>query len=687
MDRIVTERLTPFVKARNHSRLAFLVGAGISKDPPAGRALARELLCALANGLWEKSTLAKRRWKKETICGRIRKIRFENMMQIVADTTGSVSFLRVLKGGRPNALHRALAHALGDGCPILTTNLDLLIERAPGFPSEAAVLKTSANFKAWGRRSERFVLAKLHGSLDDLSSICATMRQVGHLGPAFMWDPSRGEYLARVRKRFPMAIVGYSGADDADVVPRLAIAESSKPLLWCFHSDCPIRLATNKEAQKLALSEEVAAFLEKESATVLIGDTRSLLYSLDGRNEPTRRAMKAESIAVITSRLLRYMGRTTAPLFADYLIGRIMYEAGFKATSRSHFSRIRRTDAGRHPGLVCRCIVNEATVDSELGNREEAGKKLDGVLTDLFRWVDERTFLDALLNRALIHRYTGRLDIAEKMLRSHLYALHGNRRHMREWARAAIDLADLLLEQARVEEAEDLMKTARTAYRDAGDQSGLANVYSVGGKILFSQGQKQEALTAMSMALWHARIAWDKICEATILCHMGTIQRSIGMLDAASDSFSRALTIAISQRDSESISIAQLGLVAVALMEGRLDEAVRISSESLPEAERLGLERLATQTRGNLGLALSESKRCREALEQFEPVISVLVRTGPRDLVAFTHQNIAECLAGLGRLEEAEQSFDHAIREYEKLGLREKAAAAKALRKRIFENV
>ena len=96
--------LQPFLEARAKGRLAFLVGAGISKDAPANQPLASDLSWAIGEGLWNLSTIAKKMWKRKTVCRRILNVRFENLMQMIADTTGSTRFLNVLKGGKPNSL-------------------------------------------------------------------------------------------------------------------------------------------------------------------------------------------------------------------------------------------------------------------------------------------------------------------------------------------------------------------------------------------------------------------------------------------------------------------------------------------------------------------------------------------------------------------------------------------------------
>lgn len=272
------ERLIrPFADARRLGRLAFLVGAGASRDHPANRPLATELSSALISGLWSTSTIARKHWALQTMLRRSRNVRFERLVQVVADTTGSTGILQVVRGGRPNWVHRALGRALCRGCPVLTTNFDRLIERAYRNRDGLRILSASEDYRRIGRRTPSGILAKLHGSIEIEESICASLQQVGALGPAFMWDPPRGEYLARVRRRYPLVVLGYSGADDSDVVPRLRITESSKPLLWLLHQEGALQEAKSSDVRRLATAPGLPDVLRESKALVLRGPARALL--------------------------------------------------------------------------------------------------------------------------------------------------------------------------------------------------------------------------------------------------------------------------------------------------------------------------------------------------------------------------------------------------------------------------
>jgi len=668
--------ILPFVEARKQGRLAFLVGAGASWDAPACRPLAGEILLAVGSALWSISTIAKNRWKERTIQRYTRAVRFESLMQILAETTGSLGFLRALKGGRPNQLHRILATALRDRCPVLTTNFDELIERALPACERPETLTTTADFKQWSKRTPRGVLAKLHGSLDDLDSMCATMQAVGALGPAFMWDPPRGEYLARVRRDFPMAVVGYSGADDSDILPRLRITESTQPLLWVLHARGHIRIATDRDISRLAVAPGLPELLHESRAAVVVGNTLQVVAALYGCRPKETAGHRGHSLA---TRLLHSMRRTTAPYLADFLIGRILYEGGRRKLSCSQFAAIRRQVGERHPGLSARCLTNEATVATDIGKWMTARRKLEAVLPEMQRYADERAFVNAFLNLALVYRRLGNTNKAEAHLRMLIRSLKTVPELQLERARALVNLADMLFEQELFDKALRLVKAARIGFKKAGDHGGMATVFGVFGKILFARQEVKNAIDVLSIALWHARVSWNRSDEARLLNNIGTMQRVAGMLDAASESFSKARKIGEIIGDPEPVVVSEMGALTVDLAAGRLKSAIRRAKACLNQAESIGFHYLALQTRGNLALALMDSGQHAKAVHHLERIYPFLVKHGPRYQAAFTQRNIGECLVSMGQRKRAREVIEKAAQMYEELNMADEAKETRGL--------
>lgn len=666
----LVEAMWPFIKAKEKGRLAFLVGAGASWDAPASRPLAGEISSAVGSALWSISTIAKEKWKERSIQRYACAVRFESLMQILAETTGSLGFLNALKGGRPNQLHSIFAEALLDRCPVITTNFDELIEQA--YPTGESIVTLTANpdFKRWRRRTPRGVLAKLHGTLSDLDSMCATMQAIGSLGPAFMWDPPRGEYLARVRQGFPMAFIGYSGSDDSDILPRLRITESSQPLLWVLHDRGLPRIATDRDINKLAIAPGLPELLRESNATVVAGNTVHIVSILCNR----RLKISGRRILVpLAKKLIRSMRRTTAPYLADFLIGRILYEGGRRKRSLQQFGAIRRQVGKSHPGLAARCLTNEATVATDIGEWAMARNKLESALPKMKRFADARAFLNAWLNLALVYRRLGKTNESETLLQNLIRSLKTEPEFQLERAKAQINLADMLFEQERLDKSLRMAKAARLGFKKAGDHGGMATVFGVFGKIMFARQDVKNAIDILSIALWHARVVWNRTDEARLLNNIGTMQRVAGMLDNAIESFSKARQIGKEIGDPEPVIVSEMGALTVDLATGRLKSAIRRAEACLPQAKSLGLNYLALQTRGNLALALMDSNQHEQALPHLEEILPFLNKHGPRFQAAFTLRNIAECLLAMGKTKKAREIIKTAAQMYENLGMVDEA--------------
>jgi len=476
-----------------------------------------------------------------------------------------------------------------------------------------------------------------------------------------------------------MAVIGYSGSDDSDILPRLRITESAQPLLWVLHAPETPRIATDRDIAKLATAPGLAEFLRETGASVIVGNTLESLATLCGARPRTPPVRHAKPLA---TSLLRSMRRTTAPYLADFLIGRILYEGGKRKASCRQFAAIRRDLGHRHPGLAVRCLTNEATVATDIGQWATARRKLEKALPEMQRCADQHAFVNTSLNLALVYRRIGNTNEAEANLRGLIRGLKGEPELQLERARAQANLADMLFEQEEFDGALRFTKAARLGFKKAGDHGGMATAFGVFGKILFARQDVKNAISVLSIALWHARVAWNRSDEARLLNNIGTMQRVAGMLDAATASFAKARKIGEELGDPEPVAVSEMGALTVDLAAGRLPSAIRRAKACLPTAHRLGLHHLALQTRGNLALALMDSGQHAKALSQLRSILPFLSANGPAYQAAFTERNIGECLAALGKPDAANRTLKRALEAYNELGMADEAKEARKLMQR-----
>jgi hypothetical protein len=232
------------------SRLAVIVGAGVSLDPPSnlldGWTFMDQVLRRAAPpdvpADWVRAGLErpKRRLSRP---GEL--LRFELAMMALVDSglDDDLAVLECLARCKvPNRNHRMLAELARSGVVVLTTNFDDLIERAYAELPDAPPLHVGVFDAEFPDRApepdDGPALWKLHGSferdgVDTRASLQATMTSV----LALTQTGRRYRFLAAVLEAMDVLVVGYSGWDDFDIVPVIARTPSQRRLTWTMHED------------------------------------------------------------------------------------------------------------------------------------------------------------------------------------------------------------------------------------------------------------------------------------------------------------------------------------------------------------------------------------------------------------------------------------------------------------------
>jgi len=230
------------------TRLAVLAGAGISKPSPSNLPTAGELMSHMVRGITSPaaypaaselliSERPNRRHPKDFI-------RFELLVDVLAEYAfdARLTFLDPLAACRsPNHHHGVLAGLIERRRPVLTTNFDSLIELAcveRGF--RPVVAADDADFRSVA--ADQQVLFKLHGSFeidgrDTRESLRATLRSIVVAGNhEVMMEAAKLAAFERVVRSHDLLVIGYSGADDFDVLPAIRnVAAPGRRILWINH--------------------------------------------------------------------------------------------------------------------------------------------------------------------------------------------------------------------------------------------------------------------------------------------------------------------------------------------------------------------------------------------------------------------------------------------------------------------
>jgi hypothetical protein len=232
----------------SNKKLAVLVGAGISKPSPSKLPLAGELMMGTLSKLFPLSLqkIIPELISAERVDRRNSKdfIRFEWLTEALQAFDKNLDFLECFNMCKiPNRNHTVLAALIQQGHYVMTTNFDALIEIACEKRNFSAhTLVYEADYARFLNRHAEKPLIKLHGSLEQngnssRDSLRATLAQVTQPGGLdIMLERPKLETLKEIIQNHDLLVLGYSGADDFDIIPALSsIRSPGRKIIWINH--------------------------------------------------------------------------------------------------------------------------------------------------------------------------------------------------------------------------------------------------------------------------------------------------------------------------------------------------------------------------------------------------------------------------------------------------------------------
>ncbi len=226
---------------------SLLIGSGVSVATPSCLPTGHEFTRALLSEIVPLSELPAilAMTGVQDPAGRGRLIRFEQIVQLVSEVDPELRVLDILDDREPNANHIALARLAMAGRRLLTTNFDVLLERALLTMAPATLVRPVISEEEWLAPPEgvAYPVYKLHGSILNTAtgdrtqeSIQATLRQIARnkkLGVDL--EPFKRELFTACLRGEDLVVVGYSGLDDFDIMPVLQKTESARRIIWIEH--------------------------------------------------------------------------------------------------------------------------------------------------------------------------------------------------------------------------------------------------------------------------------------------------------------------------------------------------------------------------------------------------------------------------------------------------------------------
>ena len=234
-------------------KLAFLVGAGISKNKPSVLPLWEELVISIIEALVGEAEATK-------VTGHIDELEhIEVLIQLLREQIGDLAYkpLQIALGSEEwNPLHLFLSWVtMHYKAPVLTPNMDILIETAgrevlnPHF----GACVTLNQFDQWFGSNGGGIL-KLHGSIESVSTIRAAINDL-FIG----LNPRIRRCVKKILQTHHLVVLGYRGADEFDINPILFRRRPDVKIFWLFHQGSRKGASPllRSRLERLALVDEV----------------------------------------------------------------------------------------------------------------------------------------------------------------------------------------------------------------------------------------------------------------------------------------------------------------------------------------------------------------------------------------------------------------------------------------------
>ncbi|HUW89102.1 MAG TPA: tetratricopeptide repeat protein [Candidatus Nanopelagicaceae bacterium] len=666
----------------------FLVGAGISMDPPScvpsARMFVNELLSYYAPE------------KEIEILSKLDSLRYEFLVEKIQDLFDKeITFLDYLDEVKePNANHVFLANMIMRYNAVVTTNFDYLIEiglknKLVPFPSfhdyhkKVMVIITKEDYEKDVRF--QFPIIKIHGSKWDCikgrltkDSLITTVSALGkdrEKGRTFAIEPYKKKLIDSIMQYRDLIVMGYSGSDDFDIGPMLKELTSIKRLIWIDHDETLDSEEIYKFKKLTHLKLDSVSGLSKQDY---------MLLEIASKNNIEVFKVKAKTINFVKYRLAPIFNENfdtlkenlsqKVPSFSEY-----MEKNHFKATNSfkyrlshelySNLGDIQSTERTALAGLSYakeeNNDINEMYFTNALGLLYLTKGDLDRAfeqfnealqLTDKLNQSNEK--IGVLINIGEYYRNKGDVKNALKHI---VDALNISSEKTPNLLKFSIlnSLGVIYKANGDIQNAIKNIELALEFAEKMGDLFRKALCYNNLAGIYFSQGLLNPALTNASEALKINELLGDLDEMASNFNTIGNIYRIAGNYNQALNYLEQAYRTAEKTKNLGNMALAANSIGVIYFESGKIEMAIKMYNESYNIRKNMGdLSGQATSL-NNIGMVYRAKRDYNIAHNFFNQSIEISEKIGEKEHLAVRYAN-------RGSIHEARREFDKALEEYKK---------------------
>ncbi|HEX8121228.1 MAG TPA: SIR2 family protein [Solirubrobacteraceae bacterium] len=539
------------------NKLTFLVGAGGSRR--AGLPTAFELVDVLLTETITNRNVVRRlqdacRPWHAAARHPLDYLRFETVMSNVAELADpKLELLRFIElAKQPSPLQLRLAELALAGTRLATVNFDDLLEQAVEARGGRAITFDAHARRPATTRPRDVEVLKLHGSLRHhrggrtrraTAPLHGTLEVIASRSPGLMLGARAASHLERAVDDQILVVVGYSAADDLDVVPALAERRPER-IIWIDHGDGRPRVVKRGGRHASPSRDRLLERLARAGSDTIIvrGPTEAVLgaVGLGSIAAPAPRSLPWEAaVSSWADERRRYLGNGMG--FGASLFGELeRYEDKYAALLQADAPRGRVRDRAwtqarraYEAGETCYLggVRGRATA------RRWAGRALEAATRDRDRPWQAQALL--LLGRLHVDAddYGAAVDTYREAMRR---AATGGA----EWAHAGERCANALSFAGDHEGALKLLAGAIPVLRRRGSLSTLVDAYHTRGIANRSLGRLRRARAAFAAAAEITRRFPMEQQRFAATAMLGETQRLTGDLVTAEESLRDAIVAA-----------------------------------------------------------------------------------------------------------------------------------------------
>jgi tetratricopeptide (TPR) repeat protein len=666
----------------------FLVGAGISMDPPSNVPSARMFVRELFNYYAPENEIDS--------LSKIDSLRYEFLVEkiqnLFEEELGFLSYLDWVTD--PNANHLFLAHMILRYNYVITTNFDYLIEIAlksqigahtvydPIYKKIMTII-TKDDYEKDIRF--KYPIVKIHGSKRDYitgrptaDSLITTISALGRdreRGKTFAIEPFKRKLIDNITEGRDLVVMGYSGSDDFDISPLLKELTTVKRIIWIDH---------NSDSDMEEYYQYKVLDSSKLNSLSNLSKLDTILLELASKNTIEVFKVKANTINFVTQQLANIFHVSFDNL-----------KENISKTQQSFKEFMEKYHVKKLESFKYR-LAHE--IYSDLGDIESAKRTaITGLelATEESNDINKLYFTNALgllylttgeMERAL-EQFNETLELTNRldMLNEKIGVLINIGEHCRKKGdlknafKYIFKAADLVSEKTPDILKYSLFNSLGVIYRANGDIPNAikhlemalevaekmgdlfrkSSVYNNLAGVYFSQGQLESALKYASEALKIDELLGDLDDMASNLNTIGNIYRIAGQYQQALNYLERSYNIAekIEKLKVKSLAANSIGVIYFNL--GKLDLALKMYKEAYEIRKKLGDKSGQATSLNNIGLIYRAKRDYKTANQMFEQSIEIAERIGEKTHLGVRYSNRASIF-------EANKEFERALQEYKK---------------------